>query len=230
MLIGGLQKSSLLDYPEKISAIIFTQGCNFRCGYCHNPELLNLNINTSAQITAPAFFDFLKTRQGKLDGVVITGGEPCIQNDLAAFIKKIKEQGFFVKLDTNGTFPKKLEKLIKEHLIDYIAMDIKAPLEKYHKITGTIIKESDIKKSIKLIMQSGIKYEFRTTVISSQLSFEDLKRIGELIEGAEKYYLQKFIASKIYNKSLTDEKSYSPEDFKKIIDFLKTKIKFVGLR
>ena len=230
MLIGGLQKSSMLDYPGKIAAIVFTQGCNFRCGYCHNPELLDINVHAPTQISVPAFFDFLKSRQGKLDGVVITGGEPCLQKDLTDFICKIKKLGFLVKLDTNGCFPEKIIELLEKKLIDYIAMDIKAPLEKYHKITGTIIKQENIEKSIKLIMDSGLEYEFRTTVIKSQLSFDDFKNIAELINGAEKYYLQKFVPSKIYNQALMGEKSYSNKEFEEIIQILKEKIKYVELR
>ena len=239
MLIGGLQKTSMLDYPEKIAAIVFTQGCNFRCGYCHNPELLDIkdkkdikdiNVHAPAQISVSAFFDFLKTRQGKLDGIVITGGEPCLQKDLTDFIIEIKKLGFLVKLDSNGCFPEKIEELLSKKLIDYIAMDIKAPLEKYHKITGTIVKAENILKSINLIMQSKIGYEFRTTVIKSQLSFEDFDKIGDLINGADKYYLQKFVPSKIYNQALMNETSYSNDEFKEIIKKLKTKIKLVELR
>ncbi|MCQ2957639.1 MAG: anaerobic ribonucleoside-triphosphate reductase activating protein [Candidatus Gastranaerophilales bacterium] len=231
MLIGGLQKSSLLDYPEKIAAILFTQGCNFRCGYCHNPELLKSSSEPlQTDITLNSFYDFLKTRQGKLDGVVITGGEPCLQNDLIEVIKEIKRLGFLVKLDTNGTFPQKIEEILKENIVDYFAMDIKAPLDKYHKITGTIINPDNIRKSIDLIMNSGVNYEFRTTVISSQLSFEDFENIAELIKGAKKYYLQKFVPSKIYNQNLINEKTYSNEDFEKIKEILLKTIDLVEIR
>ena len=140
MIIGGLQKTSLLDFPEKIAAIVFTMGCNFRCGYCHNPEL----INGEAKIEE--VFEFLKTRQGKLDGVVITGGEPCLQKDLPEFIKQVKELGFAVKLDTNGSFPEMLEKVLPD--LDYVAMDIKAPLEKYSQIVNVDVDTSKILKSI----------------------------------------------------------------------------------
>lgn len=230
MFIAGLQKSTLLDYPEKIAAIVFTQGCNFRCGYCHNPELLNANYNTKPFIKERDFFTFLESRQGKLDGVVITGGEPCLQNDLENFIIKIKNLGFLVKLDTNGSFPDKLRLLLDKKLIDYVAMDIKAPLNKYHKVTGSLIQKENILKSIELIMNSTIEYEFRTTVVSSQLSFEDFENIATLINGAKRYYLQKFIPSKIYNQALQNEKTYSDEEFSKIIEMLKIKISNVYLR
>lgn len=217
MIIGGLQKTSLLDFPEKIAAIVFTVGCNFRCGYCHNPEL----INGGAKIED--VFEFLKTRQGKLDGVVITGGEPCLQKDLPEFIKQVKELGFAVKLDTNGSFPEMLEKVLPD--LDYVAMDIKAPLEKYSQIVNVDVDTSKILKSIEILKNGGVDYEFRTTVVKSQLSFEDFEKIGQLIQGAPRYYLQKFVASKILDKSLENEKTYSTEEFERIIDILKPYVK-----
>lgn len=217
MIIGGLQKTSLLDFPEKIAAIVFTMGCNFRCGYCHNPEL----INGEAKIEE--VFEFLKTRQGKLDGVVITGGEPCLQKDLPEFIKLVKELGFAVKLDTNGSFPEMLEKVLPD--LDYVAMDIKAPLEKYSQIVNVDVDTSKILKSIEVLKNGGVDYEFRTTVVKSQLSFEDFEKIGQLIQGAPRYYLQRFEASKILDKSLENEKTYSTEEFERIIDMLKSYVK-----
>lgn len=217
MIIGGLQKTSLLDFPEKIAAIVFTVGCNFRCGYCHNPEL----INGGAKIEE--VFEFLKTRQGKLDGVVITGGEPCLQKDLPEFIKQVKELGFAVKLDTNGSFPEMLEKVLPD--LDYVAMDIKAPLEKYSQIVNVDVDTLKILKSIEVLKNGGVDYEFRTTVVKSQLSFEDFEKIGQLIQGAPRYYLQKFVASKILDKSLENEKTYSTEEFERIIDILKSYVK-----
>lgn len=217
MIIGGLQKTSLLDFPEKIAAIVFTMGCNFRCGYCHNPEL----INGEAKIEE--VFEFLKTRQGKLDGVVITGGEPCLQKDLPEFIKQVKELGFAVKLDTNGSFPEMLEKVLPD--LDYVAMDIKAPLEKYSQIVNVDVDTSKILKSIEILKNGGVDYEFRTTVVKSQLSFEDFEKIGQLIQGAPRYYLQKFVASKILDNSLENEKTYSTEEFERIIDILKPYVK-----
>ena len=217
MIIGGLQKTSLPDFPEKIAAIVFTMGCNFRCGYCHNPEL----INGEAKIEE--VFEFLKTRQGKLDGIVITGGEPCLQKDLPEFIKQVKELGFAVKLDTNGSFPEMLEKVLPD--LDYVAMDIKAPLEKYSQIVNVDVDTSKILKSIEVLKNGGVDYEFRTTVVKSQLSFEDFEKIGQLIQGAPRYYLQRFEASKILDKSLENEKTYSTEEFERIIDILKSYVK-----
>ena len=228
-IINGLQKSTLIDFPKKIASIVFSQGCNFRCGYCHNPELLNLSI-PSTQIPEEEVLSFLKSRCGKLDGVVITGGEPTLQSGLYDFIREIKNMGFLVKLDSNGSNPKVLEKLIKDTLLDYIAMDIKAPLDKYSEITNVKINTANIKKSIELIMNSSIDYEFRTTVIKSQLSFEDFEKIGKMLNGAKRYYLQKFIASKIFDEKLKDETTYSNEEFAALCKNLKNYIQEVDFR
>ena len=227
-VIGGIQKTSLLDYPDKISAIVFTQGCNFRCGYCHNPQLLK---SENGIYDVDAFFDFLKKRQGKLDGVVVTGGEATLQPDLKLFIQKIKELGFLVKLDTNGTNPEILKELIDEKLIDYVAMDIKAPLEKYQHVTNSKIDTSKIEESIKIIMNSDIDYEFRTTILPSQIKIEDFDSIAKLIKGAKRYYLQKFVVqSEILDPTLKEEKNYTDEEFKLIKEKLRSYIKFVDMR
>lgn len=242
MLISGFQKSSLIDYPEKISAIIFTQGCNFSCPYCHNPELINTKckmknaksrVNSLIQtkgIKAEHIIEFLDSRKGKLDGVVITGGEPTLHFDLPELIKEIKDLGFCVKLDTNGTNPKMLKKLIDKKLIDYIAMDIKAPIEKYEKIVCAKVNTEGILKSVEIIKNSDIDYEFRTTVVKSQLSIKDFEKIGALIKGANKYYLQRFLPTKILDKSFIKEATYSDGEFKKIIEELKNYVERVSLR
>ena len=222
MLIGGLQKTSLLDFPDKISAIVFTAGCNFRCGYCHNPELIN-QVTTVKDI-----FEFLNSRKGKLDGVVITGGEPCLQKDLPEFIKKIKSLGFAVKLDTNGSFPEMLEKVLPD--VDYVAMDIKAPLNKYSKIVNINVNIDNIQKSINLLKNSGIDYEFRTTVIKSQLSYKDFEEIGMLIQNAPRYFFQNFVPSKILDPSLKSETTYSAEEFEKIKKVLSSYISEIYVR
>lgn len=230
MIIGGLQKTSLLDYPGQISAIVFTQGCNFRCPYCHNPELLSTDKN-SLEIGVSSVLDFLKTRIGKLDGVVITGGEPCIHKDLPEFIREIKKNGFLVKLDTNGSFPDLLEKLLQENVLDYIAMDIKAPFDKYGSVAGVNINIEKIKRSVKLIMESKVDYEFRTTVLKSMLSSDDFEKIGIDIDGAKRYYLQKFVPTKaLDNRLLKNVENYSQEEFLGICEFLRLHINFVCVR
>ena len=225
-IIGGIQRTSLLDFPDKISAIVFTQGCNFNCGYCHNPDLLNSKKDI---YSTDVFFEFLDKRKGKLDGVVITGGEATLQPDLITFIKEIKARGFLVKLDTNGYRPDVIEQALL--FIDYIAMDIKAPLKKYNEITRINIDTQKIEKSIEIIMNSKVDYEFRTTVLKSQLNYSDFEEIGQLIHGAEKYYLQKFEAkTEINDEKLKEEKTYSNEEFNEIIETLKRYIKKVELR
>lgn len=275
--IGGFQKSSLIDYPEKISAIIFTQGCNFRCPYCHNPELLriinshisasylggeadfqrerktanvrnsgegclnqkrmaggSLNISNSykleSQTNTQEIINFLNSRIGKLDGVVITGGEPTLHKDLPDFIKEIKALGFAVKLDTNGTNPNMLSDLMSKSLIDYVAMDIKAPIEKYEEIVCTKVNTENIQKSINILKKSGIEHEFRTTVVKSQLSINDFEKIGMLIKDAPKYYLQRFLPSKTLNENFLDEHTYTDEEFEEILVILKNFVNFVSVR
>lgn len=226
--LAGLQKTTFIDYPEKIACIVFTQGCNFRCGYCHNPELFE---NKEPVLSVPAFFEFLNKRKGKLDGVVITGGEPTLHGkDLIEVIKEVKSLSFLVKLDTNGTHRDVLQELLNENLLDYIAMDIKAPLTKYKTITQTDIDTKIIKKSIDMIMNSGVDYEFRTTIVKSQLSVEDLRQIGELIQGAKRYYMQKFLATKILDETLMSEESYTDEEFKNLRTILEEYVDFVDYR
>lgn len=227
MIIGGFQKTSLIEYPGKISAIVFTQGCNFRCGYCHNPELIKTG---DSSIEESSVFDFLKSRIGKLDAIVITGGEPTLQKGLIAFIKRVKEMGYLIKLDTNGTSPETILSLLEEKLIDYVAMDIKAPLNRYGDIVNTQTNPDLILQSVNLILNSNIGYEFRTTVVKSQLDIKDFEEIGKTIKGAKNYYLQEFIPSKTLNPEFLNEKSYSKEDFEEIKNLLNQYIKNVYLR
>jgi len=217
MLIGGFQKTSLIDYPKKIAAIVFTHGCNFRCHYCHNPELV-----TGAEKIADekSILDFLDKRKGKLDGIVVTGGEPCLQKDLPEFLSKIKEKGFDVKLDTNGSKFDMLETVVLKGLVDYIAMDIKAPLTKYKKIIDTETDISEIQNSINLIMSCGIDYEFRTTVTESLLAVEDFEQIGATVEGAKKYFLQNFVYSKILDENFKDAKPFTREELERVAKIL----------
>jgi len=216
MIIGGFQKFSLIDYPGKICAIIFTQGCNFRCPYCHNPELVNPKLFREP-IDENDIFRFLEMRKGKLDAVEITGGEPTLQPDLIEFMRKIKAMGFLIKLDTNGTNPEVVEKIIKNKLVDYIAMDVKAPLEKYEKVVRAKVDKQKIKEAISLIMNSHIDYEFRTTVTKSILTKEDIIDIAKTIKGSKLYVLQKFIHSKILDPSLAKRaKTFSDAELEAI--------------
>lgn len=190
MEILGLIKSSLIDYPGKLCTVLFTGGCNFRCPYCHNSSLVK---KESAQIFENEIFDYLKKWQGIVDGVCISGGEPTLQTDLIDFTKRIRDMGYFIKLDTNGTNPQVVDSLLKEDLIHYIAMDIKAPIDKYHEISNVKVNTADIKKSIAIIMASDIEYEFRTTVCKKLLTIEDIVNISNEIKGAKRYSLQNFM-------------------------------------
>lgn len=229
MKIGGLQKVSLIDYPGLISAIIFLQGCNFKCSYCHNPELVDPQLFQPC-IKENEVLDFLDTRKGKLDAVTITGGEPTIQDDLAPFIKKIKKMGFAVKLDTNGSQPQVIKNILAEKLLDFIAMDIKAPLEKYKDIVKTQVNKDSIKESIQLILKAKIPHEFRTTVAASQLEEKDILLIGKMIAGAKHYVLQKIVPVKTLDKKFLKEKSHPDEKFQKIRKHLENEIRSVTIR
>lgn len=228
MQIGGLQKCSLIDYPGKVAAIVFTVGCNFRCPYCHNPELVNETV--SRIYTEEEIFDFLEARVRKLDAVVITGGEPTLHNDLIPFIEKIKALGFLVKLDSNGTNPGVLADVITKKCVDYIAMDIKAPLQKYHTVTNMPVDISAIQKSIALIMESNILYEFRTTINKALTSPEDVEDMARLISGADVYYLQKFVSNHILNPQLKRTITYTDEEFEKLLDRAKPYVKTCAIR
>jgi pyruvate formate lyase activating enzyme len=215
MKIGGLQKVSLIDYPGKISAVIFLQGCNFRCPYCHNPELVDPQ-RFEAALSEDDLFRFLDTRRGKLDGVSITGGEPTIHNDLSDFVRHIKDMGFLVKLDTNGSSPDVLQRLIDEKLLDYIAMDIKGPLKKYETITRVRTQPEVLLKSIGMIMNSGIAYEFRTTAVKPLLTKKDFPVIVKLIEKANRYVIQKFTPSKALDESFLAKKSFDDDELQSV--------------
>lgn len=217
MQIGGLQKFSLIDYPGKVAIVIFTQGCNLRCGYCHNEELV-VPEKFCATIDEDEVFDFLKKRQGQIEAVVVTGGEPTIHKDLSEFLKKIKSLNYFVKLDTNGGNPFALQKIIDEKLVDYIAMDIKAGIKKYSQVVGCPINIKHIQKSIKLILESGLPHLFRTTVHKKVHDLEELREIHQLIQGSNCFIVQKFIpGSKLVNKELFEVEDYSKEEFDELV-------------
>jgi len=222
MIIGGLEKLTLLDYPDHLAAIIFTQGCNFRCHFCYNPMLVlpqsggdekNKKEKGFSPLSTEDLFLFLKERYGRLEGVVITGGEPTLHPDLPAFIKQIKNIGYLVKLDTNGTNPEMLAELINDKLIDYIAMDLKAPLDKYEKTVSVKLDWDNIKKSVKIISESGLPYEFRTTVVPGLLVKEDFHKMGEIIKGLDKWYLQNFKSdTDLVNSNYKKQKGFSAKE------------------
>ena len=229
MKIGGLQKLSLIDYPEKISAVIFTQGCNFRCPYCHNPQLVDVKLYQPC-LEEKDIFRFLENRRGRLDAVVITGGEPALQDDLIPFIMDIRRLGFAVKLDTNGSRPRVLERLLRDGLVDFIAMDVKAPLEKYPDVVRAPLDKDDLRESIRLVIGAKISHEFRTTAAASLLRPEDILTIAREIDGAKRYALQRFQPGETLETMFTEEKTFSDEEFVQIKNQLAGSIPVVIVR
>lgn len=195
MRICGLQKLAMVDYPDKLAATIFTGGCNLRCPFCHN-ALLVTRLEESPPLDEEDIFAFLRSRRGLLEGVVLTGGEPLLQLDAAAFLSRVRALGFAVKLDTNGCFPEALAKILERGLVDYVAMDIKNSPERYGETVGVPgFDLSPIEESIRLLRHSGVDYEFRTTVVRELHRREDLLSIADWIGGAPRYALQRFVDS-----------------------------------
>ena len=195
MVFHGFQKMTMLDFPGYVACTVFTPGCNFRCPFCHN-SLLVTRMNDSEIYTEDDILSYLKKRQGVIDGICISGGEPLMHDDIFEFVKKVKELGFLVKIDTNGSFPEKLQKLIDSGNIDYVAMDIKNCPEKYAETVA--IPDFDIepvRKSVQILLSGKVKYEFRTTVVKEFHTPQDMVQTGKFIQGAERYFLQHFIES-----------------------------------
>ena len=224
MEIGGLQKLTLIDFPGKLACTIFLIGCPFRCPFCYNRELvLPELIEKQPRISQKEFFNFLKEKKGLFDGVCITGGEPCANSNLPDFCQEIKEIGFLVKLDTNGYDPEMVKKLIDEKFIDYVALDVKAPKEKYGKLIGIenevfvakIVK--NIEKMVKILKEGKINYEFRTTVVPTLLEKSDILEIGKWLSSLSpgqklpKYFLQNFRPEKTLDPSFEKIKPYTQE-------------------
>ncbi len=194
MVISGLQKLTLLDYPTKIACTVFTENCNLRCPFCHN-ALLVTETNGNAHYTEEEIFEFLEKRKNVLEGVVVSGGEPLLQQDISQFLRKVKQLGYSVKLDTNGTFPQKLKQLVRENLVDYVALDVKNSKELYAKTVGTNIDVSAVEQTVEFLLQNNVDYEFRTTVVQGLHTAESIKSLAERIAGAKRYYLQMFVSS-----------------------------------
>lgn len=212
MEIGGLEKTTLIDYPGRLAATIFLIGCNFRCPFCYSAELvLPEKIKEQPRISEKELFDFLKERQGLLEGVVICGGEPTIHKNLPDFIKKIKDLGYLVKLDTNGSNPEILKKLIDEKLIDYVAIDIKAPKEKYELAAGVKVNISNIEKSVNILKKEKVDYEFRMTIVPTLHAKEDIIEIAKWIGPVRRFYLQNFRPEKTLNPEFEKIKPYSKD-------------------
>lgn len=227
MQILGLNRTTLLDYPEHVAATVFTGGCNFRCPFCHNMDLVLGEVEPA--LSTEDFFAFLEKRKGILDGVCITGGEPTLQKDLPDFIRGIRDKGYLVKLDTNGYRPKVLEELLRENLLDYVAMDIKSSVENYPRVTGMAdLDVTGIQESVSLLKSAGIPYEFRTTVVKGLHRIDEFDEIGRWLQGAEAYFLQAFRENeKVPDKSLS---SFTEAEMKEMKQLAERYIERVELR
>ncbi len=223
MKIGGLQKLTLIDFPGKPAATVFLIGCNFRCPFCQNPELVDPEKSKKQPVISQReFFKFLNIRKDFLEGVCVSGGEPTIHKDLFNFIKKIKQKRFLVKLDTNGSNPEMLKKLLNADLLDFVAMDIKINIPDFNKTIA--------EKSIKLIKNSGIDYEFRITVVPGIVNQKDIQKIGKWLKGIKKFALQQFQNQKVLDKSFEKIKPYSDKILKDFQKILKKHIKDIEVR
>lgn len=227
MILKGLQKTTLLDFPTKLACTVFTGGCNFRCPFCHNASLV-LKPELNQTLPTDDFLNFLRKRRGILEGVCITGGEPLLQKDIADFIREIKALGYAVKLDTNGSFPELLNTLIESSLLDYVAMDVKSSREKYPLLTGTEKYIDEVSRSIELLKEDKVDYEFRTTVIRELHSSADFEDIGKWISGAKRYFLQLFKDSgDLIENGFS---AYGEEEMKAILDTVKEYVPNAELR
>lgn len=227
MLIDGFQKVTLLDYPNKVACLLFTRGCNFACPFCQNGGLIHLDKRPST-FSENEIFAYLEKRKKVLDGVVITGGEPLLQKDIKRFLKKIKDLGLLVKLDTNGSRPKELRELIEESLVDYVAMDIKNDLSKYGQTAGRNMLLSNVLESIALLKENKVDYEFRTTIVKEFHALSDIESICSLIGAKSKYYLQNFVDSEeVLQKNLH---GFSDQELKNINQVLQAHFPNVRVR
>ncbi len=228
MRIAGLQNLSLVDYPGHLSAAVFLHGCNFKCGYCQNPDLLE--PVEELDFSEKEVLDFISMRKEFVEGVVITGGEPTVHPDLFELLKKIKELGVLVKLDTNGSNSLSVEGYLRERLLDYIAIDIKTSPEKYHLLTNVENIEEELLKTVRLTMLSTLPYEFRTTCVPGIVNEADFRLIGEMVKGAKRYCLQQFRPMITYDKRFEKVKPYKPGELKKFKEILENYVEAVDIR
>ena len=210
--IRGLEKFSSRDFPGHISSTVFLGGCTFRCPFCHNAELV-LRPESYPVLSMDLFLSYLDSRKGWLEGVCVTGGEPLLSEDLEDLVRVVRERGLLVKLDTNGALPGRLERLVGQGLLDWIAMDVKAPLERYSEVAGVAVRTEDIARSAEIVRSSGLKYLFRTTVVPRLVGREDVRRIGAWLEGADLFQLQQFVPHDTIDPAWLDVRPYPKEEF-----------------
>ena len=221
MVVGGLQKFTLTDFPGRLAAIVFTRGCNFRCPYCHNPELVDPE-RYAGPVDDTELFSFLESRAAKLDGVVVTGGEPTIHRDLAVLLHRIKALGLAIKLDTNGSAPRVIGELVEEGLLDYIAMDIKSSPRCYPRATGVQADVLEVRKSVELIAASSIPHELRLTYLETLVPDEELAGVAELARGCRRFVVQPFQPSKALDPVLLREARPTVEKLERVRALLET--------
>ncbi len=209
--IKGLEKFSPKDFPGYISSTVFLGGCNFRCPFCHNSDLV-LRPEILPTFPLDYFLSFLDLRKGWLEGICISGGEPLLQDDLETLLILIKDRNLLVKIDINGSFPSRLEDLIQKRLIDYIAMDVKAPLKRYQEVTRATVNEEDIVRSVDIIKNSGLGYVFRTTLVPGLIGAEDIKKICQMLDGAKFFQLQQFVPLNTLDSHYLQKKPYRREE------------------
>jgi len=228
MIVAGLQNLSLVDFPGHLAAVVFVQGCNFRCGYCHNPDLVT--CGKKFNFSKEKLFELILQRNKMIEGVVITGGEPAVHSDLSDFIRRIKSTGLKVKIDTNGSNPEQLEDLLRARLVDYIAIDIKTSFPKYSLVTDQKNIEKKISRSIRIAMLSMVPYEFRTTCVPGVVDEEDFRLIGDAVKGAKKYCLQQFRPVNTYDKSFQEVNPYDIEKLQRFRDIVSEFVEEVEIR
>lgn len=223
-IFSGMEKLSLVDYDNHLSCTLFTSICNFRCSYCHNSGLMN----DQPKLDMDEIIAYLKKRIGVIDAVVISGGEPTLHQDLGEYLKLFKELGYKIKLDTNGTNPKMLKELVENKLVDYVAVDIKSSFDKLDDLTCVKVNKESLKETISYLINSNIDYEFRTTLISEFHDYNEIKKIGELIKGAKRHFLQKFtLRDTVLDQSLTEVDIITAQNY---LNILKEYVNDVSLR
>ncbi|MFC2163375.1 anaerobic ribonucleoside-triphosphate reductase activating protein [Acidobacteriota bacterium] len=218
--IKGLEKFAPRDFPGYLASTVFIGGCNFRCPYCHNADLV-LRPDSLPSFPMDFFLGFLESRKEWIEAVCVTGGEPLMHEDLEVLLRLIKERDLLVKIDTNGSFPARLETLMQDKLVDYVAMDVKAPLEKYPDVTLVPVSSDDIQNSISLIMQSNLSYLFRTTVVPGLVGGEDIQEIAQLLKGARVFQIQRFVPNNTLDKDFENKKPFSIEEVKSFAELAK---------
>lgn len=232
MLINGLQRTTLIDFPKKVACVVFLGGCNFRCPFCYSSEIVLPNkLKNQPQISEKEFFDFLESKKGLLEGVVVCGGEPTLQKELPEFIEKIKTMGFAVKLDTNGSNPAMLEYLIDKKLVDYVAMDIKASPLSYEKVTCAKVDINAIKTSAELLKEGKVAFEFRTTIVPGLFEDKEIKNIIDWIGGEKTdYFLQSFWPDKTLDPKFMSLKPFDDNKIKEIQEKFKPYFRICRVR